>query len=136
MQNLLFLLLILCGLYWLFQKFVATTTLTMNNLGLPQTSAQLRDRPVVVQITRNGYSPQRVVIDPGTAVVWKNVDQERHTVTSIYDPIRLQSPALAPGETYSILFNRPGKHPYRCRRHPFTKGLIHVRGDPRENIYW
>jgi plastocyanin len=61
------------------------------------------------------YSPNPAVVAIGTTVTWTNTDSIAHTVTStsgLWD-----SGAIAPGGTFSRMFNQTGTFPYFCTIH-------------------
>lgn len=66
-----------------------------------------------VQITEDGFMPWRLIVKVGTAVIWTNTDDGRHTVTSgspgeITAP--LKSFLLEKGNTYEFTFDYAGKY--------------------------
>lgn len=61
------------------------------------------------------YSPNPLVINPGTEVTWKNDDTVAHTATSesgVFD-----SGFILPGQSYSRVFEQRGEFPYYCTLH-------------------
>jgi plastocyanin len=62
-----------------------------------------------------GYSPNPAVVAVGTTVMWMNADSIAHTATSstgVWD-----SGAIAPGGSFSRVFNEVGTFPYFCTIH-------------------
>jgi uncharacterized membrane protein/plastocyanin len=64
-----------------------------------------------VQITKDGFVPKRLLIQLGVTVIWTNLDNSRHTVTSgspttITAP--LKSMLLEKGQTYEFTFDYSG----------------------------
>ena len=64
-----------------------------------------------VKITKDGFVPKTLIIKIGTTVVWTNVDEGRHTVTSgssgeVTSP--LKSLLLENGDTYEFNFGHGG----------------------------
>jgi plastocyanin len=78
-----------------------------------QTSDRVRceDEICHVKITSNGFSPRTLIITIGTTVVWTNIDDGRHTVTS-GSPDEVTSPLksllLENDETYEFVFQHGG----------------------------
>ena len=70
------------------------------------------------------FGVQRLVIQPGTTVVWVNEGNTPHTTTS--DSDLWGSPLLATGESYSRVFDAPGEYAYHCQPHPFMTATIVV----------
>lgn len=68
------------------------------------------------------FSPANVTVEPGTTVVWTNVDIVDHTVTSDY----FTSDVLNPGDSYSFTFEDEGEFDYFCTLHPQMKGKVTV----------
>jgi plastocyanin len=81
--------------------------------------------PKVVSIKDFAFSPQTLTVPPGTAVTWKNLDDEPHTVRGADAQIR--SDALDQDETYSVKFEKPGIYKYGCSIHPKMSGTIVVQ---------
>lgn len=71
------------------------------------------------------FQPARLVVKPGTTVVWTNQGQVVHTVTA--QDGSFESGEIQPGGRSSITFSQPGTYPYHCTPHPFMKGVVEVR---------
>jgi plastocyanin len=71
------------------------------------------------------FQPARLVVKPGTTVVWTNQGQVVHTVTA--EDGSFESGEIQPGGQRSITFSRPGRYAYHCTPHPFMKGVVEVR---------
>jgi plastocyanin len=80
-----------------------------------------------VEIRDNEFAIQRLVIRPGTTVVWVNQGNVPHTSTS--DSNAWSSPLLSRGESYSRVFNEVGEFPYFCTPHPFMRAVIVVQNE-------
>jgi plastocyanin len=80
-----------------------------------------------VEIRDNQFAIQRLVIRPGTTVVWVNQGNLPHTATS--DNGVWNSPLLSRGESYSRVFNEPGEFAYHCTPHPFMTAVIVVQNE-------
>ncbi|MCE2615124.1 MAG: plastocyanin/azurin family copper-binding protein [Nitrosopumilus sp. (ex Thoosa mismalolli)] len=83
------------------------------------------------------YEPSLISIQPNEIVLWNNVDDVAHTVTSgspdkgasgIFD-----SSIIAGGENYSFKFENKGKFDYFCSLHPWMAGTVIV-GDSEPDV--
>jgi plastocyanin len=79
--------------------------------------------------TKEPYNPSPIGITVGTNVTWKNSDITAHTVTegspSGNTPQNgFDSSILAPGQTFSHTFDKPGTTQYYCTLHPTMLGEI------------
>ncbi len=102
-------------------RFFAVTFLAMSSTNLhPALAAD-----ITVTIKNFDYSPMDISVPAGTTVVWKNMDGEPHTVTSIDGAFR--SPALDQGDSYKFTFASPGTFKYICSIHPKMKAVITVK---------
>jgi plastocyanin len=82
------------------------------------------NRPV--DITRIGFTPNRITIDPGDTVVWTNRDSGQHQVVA--DQGRFPtSPILQANQTYSYTFTRSGSFSYRDAFNRNERGTVVVR---------
>src|SRR5580765_2798883 len=60
-----------------------------------------------VEITRAGFTPNRVTVDYGDTVTWTNRDNATHQVLSDRGEFPA-SPVLAPNQTYTYTFTKSG----------------------------
>ena len=64
-----------------------------------------------VKITKDGFVPKTLIVKIGTAIVWTNIDDGRHTVTS-GSPGEVKAPLksllLEKGDTYEFTFHHGG----------------------------
>jgi plastocyanin len=77
-----------------------------------------------VSIAKFAFGPQSITIKAGESVTWSNDDGPSHTVT-----FKDGSPAarsLAPGQTFTRAFDKPGTYDYFCSFHPFMTGKLIV----------
>ncbi len=81
---------------------------------------------VVVEIQSLKFNAERIEIDPGTTVVWRNLDPLAHTATAVDST--WDSGMIEPGESWRRTFDEPGTYPYLCAPHPFMRGVVVVRG--------
>jgi plastocyanin len=86
---------------------------------------ELHRKVVYVHIQRFAFHPARIVVSPGTRVVWDNRDSDPHTVHS--GKGRFSSEALDTHGRYSFVVKRAGTFSYICTIHPFMHGVVTVR---------
>lgn len=78
-----------------------------------------------VAIDNYTFKAPTVLVTVGDTVVWKNLDDDPHTVTAtdgLFD-----SKGLAQGDTFTYRFNKPGKYSYYCKVHPMMRGTVIVK---------
>ena len=71
------------------------------------------------------FAPSEVRITPGTEVVWTNKDGSAHSVkdgNGLFD----ESAALATGEAFRFVYDKPGTYPYVCGIHTYMTGEVTV----------
>jgi plastocyanin len=76
-------------------------------------------------IKSSTFQPGRIVIAPGTTIVWTNNDPLEHSVTAADGSF--DSGLMPPGSTWRHTFSTLGTYPYTCRPHPFMKGIVIVK---------
>lgn len=91
-----------------------------------RTAVELHRKSVQVTILNFAFKPKRVVVSPGTKVVWTNKDSEPHTVTS--DHPGFASQAINTGGHYTLVARKTGTFTYHCQIHPFMHGALVVQG--------
>jgi plastocyanin len=79
-----------------------------------------------VDITRLGFSPGRITVDPGDTVVWTNKDSGQHQVVADQGKFPA-SPTLQANQTYSYTFTRSGSFGYRDSFNQKERGTVVVR---------
>lgn len=99
----------------------------------------------VVRIEGLRFNPSVLVIKPGTTVIWINLDDIDHDVTSgraitgreargktqvKFPDGRFKSGTFGKGKRYRATFAEEGEYPYYCNIHPFMQGKIVVRSSP------
>jgi len=89
--------------------------------GAPATPGQ--PDTVVVTIKNFSFMRQKVTINAGDVVTWRNGDPVDHIV--VIDGF--ESPAIEPGHEWSHRFNAAGTFAYHCKPHPFMNAEIRVR---------
>ena len=99
------------------------TTQTTNVTNTGQASVVIA--PGAGYITsHNFYLPATFQAKVGQAVIWKNLDNIPHTITS--DSGLFMSGNLGAGATYSYTFTKPGTYYYSCDYHTWMTGAIVV----------
>src|SRR5215207_2308452 len=79
-----------------------------------------------VDITRLGFVPDRLTIDPGDTVTWTNKDSAQHQIVADQAAFPA-SPALQANQTYSYRFVKSGTFSYRDGFARNERGRITVR---------
>ena len=105
-----------------------TSTQPMPTTSTPVTtpvSATPATSTVSVSIQGFAFNPQTLTIKAGTKVTWTNNDTVSHTVTSDSGNL-LNSPSIAPGQSFSFTFTDAGTVNYHCAIHPMMTGSIVV----------
>ena len=74
------------------------------------------------------FSPATLTVPAGATVIWKNLDDEPHSVRGA--DAWLRSEALDQQETYHARFTSPGTYRYGCSLHPRMGGTIIVTPAP------
>jgi plastocyanin len=80
---------------------------------------------VVAEVRDFMFRPARLVVQPGTTIVWTNGGQVTHTVTA--EDGSFDSGAIESGARGALLFSKPGRFPFHCTPHPFMRGEVVVR---------
>jgi plastocyanin len=75
-----------------------------------------------VTIINSKYTPEILKVKKGTAVTWKNDDDQEHTVTALDNSF--DSGFLGRDQTFSRTFNMPGTYYYYSKTHPQMKGTV------------
>lgn len=87
---------------------------------------------VVVDIKNLAYAMDRIEIDAGTTVVWRNMDPVQHSITADgmdgMGGMGFDSGLIEPGMSWAMTFSEEGSFPFHCTPHPFMKGTVVVRG--------
>lgn len=82
------------------------------------------ETPVEVTMVGRAYQPTELTVGLGQTVVWQNRSITHHTVTSTTG--LFESSSIAPGESYSLTFSKPGTFDYECTIHRTMKGSVVV----------
>jgi plastocyanin len=81
--------------------------------------------PQEVSVEFSDYRPSQLDVLPGETVLWTNVSQRTHTVTS--DTGLFDSGNVEGGQHFSFQFDEVGTYLYHCIIHPSITGEIDVR---------
>jgi plastocyanin len=92
-------------------------------LAVAPAGAGPRREEVAVQFS--AYGPSQLDVLPGSTVVWSNVSERTHTVTS--DTGLFDSGHFGPGARFQFTFNTPGTYRYHCTIHTSIRGEVDVR---------
>ena len=80
-----------------------------------------------VTIENSRYEPDELVVPAGAEVVFTNLDQARHTVTSAGDSTaEFDSGEMVLDEEFRTTFAEPGTYEYFCEIHPTMLGAVVV----------
>jgi len=83
---------------------------------------------VVLAMRNFLFRPEEIRVPRGTRVTWVNCEstvRDFHTATS--DTGEWASPEMLQGDSYSRVFDQPGRYPYHCVPHEsFMRGVIIV----------
>lgn len=80
-------------------------------------------KTVTVLITGFKFVPERLEVNAGDTVVWKNEDIVPHTATGK----KFDSKSLDKGQSWSYVTKQAGSFPYICRFHPTMKADLVVK---------
>lgn len=90
-----------------------------------RTVVQAHQRLVRVSIHNFTFAPARLVVSPGTRIIWTNQDSDPHTATG--NKSDWSSDALDTGGRFARVFKSAGAFPYHCKIHPTMRGTIVVK---------
>ena len=90
-----------------------------------KTVVALHRRVVRLTIHNFAFQPARLVVSPGTRLIWTNTDSDPHTVDSTKNV--WTSEALDTSGQFARVFSKAGTFPYYCSIHPFMHGAIVVQ---------
>lgn len=77
-----------------------------------------------VSIAGFAFGPQSVTIHVGDSITWSNDDGPSHTVT--FKDGSPGAKSLAPGQTFTRVFDKAGTYDYFCSFHPYMTGKVIV----------
>lgn len=100
-------------------------TETPNTAPLPTISRESVDANTI-NIQNMAYSPDTITIKVGQKARWVNRDSVAHTVTFTRESGIAGSGPMSFGQSFSVLFDKPGIYNYSCSYHPVMKGSVIV----------
>ncbi len=103
---------------------VAFAALISAGLVLSAASADT-DADARLAIDNYAFKPPTITVCTGKALVWKNNDDDPHTVTA--EDGSFDSKGLGLGDTFRHVFDKPGKYEYYCKVHPYMKAVVIVK---------
>ncbi len=71
------------------------------------------------------FSPMSLTVPAGATVIWRNLDEEPHTVAS--DAGLFRSGGLDQNDSFTFKFDKPGTYRFICSIHPSMMGTIVVK---------
>lgn len=87
---------------------------------------------VQIEINLFNFSEKEITVPAGTTVTWINNDGTQHSVTSGTPDDNpdgdgtFDSDFFEEGETFSMVFDKPGEYHYFCRRHSHMQAVVIV----------
>src|SRR3954453_20193035 len=81
-----------------------------------------------IQVTKNGFTPTTVTVNPGDTVTWHKPDTKTPQVVA--DNGAFASPALAAGASWSFTAQKSGTFTYRDAYATTHKGTLKVSAPP------
>ena len=103
------------------RRIAAVLFLLVSWLVLPVAPATAGTATVTIG---SSLSPKSLTVTPGTTVVWRNADSDRHRVRTTSAPVELDSNDLEPGESWSVTLSAAGTYRYVDHR------------DEDDSAYW
>jgi plastocyanin len=70
------------------------------------------------------FQPLRIKVKVGSKVTWTNTGKETHNATA--QDGSWSTGDVAPGQTGSVTFDKPGTYLYVCKEHPWSFGQVVV----------
>lgn len=81
-----------------------------------------------ISMMSNRFDPFEIVVPAGTTLWWVNLDREDHDVVT--RDLSIESPIIAPGQSWSYTFTQPGRYDYLCDLHANMEGVVIVTAQP------
>lgn len=73
------------------------------------------------------FSRPMIAISAGDVVLFHNADEVVHNVSSLTPGQEFEVKRLAPGASWPVHFDKPGKVEVRCELHPTEKLIVFVQ---------
>lgn len=102
-----------------------------NNSNQPRKQRSVLPKEVTIQLTKEGFTPQKITIQEGTTVRWKNISGNKQTVNSDDFPTNqlhkeLNFGIFNNGSSVVYTFTKPGEYGYHNQLRPQQKGNVIV----------
>jgi plastocyanin len=83
----------------------------------PDADSSINAPTIEITVTEDGFSPNSITVDAGTAVVWNNTSGDTVNVSSAPHPAHTDFPFLnlgdlSAGDKFSLVFDTPGTYKY------------------------
>jgi plastocyanin len=113
---------------WMAARTLSPEQLSVATGGLLGHERQPKADPeTVVEVYEYGFTPSRLVVEPGEPVAWHDIGDDYHEITpSTKAGKRVFKAARNKGSARHI-FKRSGVYPYYCAIHPQMRGTVVVR---------
>ena len=106
-------------------QYMLAITLLFCALGASGAQPESKQPPAAtIELKEFMFSPPLLKVPVGTTVIWKNLDEEPHTVASVDGKFR--SGAIDQNEEFRFTFAAPGTYRYTCSIHPQMMGTVTV----------
>ena len=81
-----------------------------------------KKQEVTIDMENIKFNPAKIVISPGTKVVWKNLEEAGHFINTESHPEHTYFPEqnsteIKKGGDFSLVFEKPGQYNYHCSAH-------------------
>jgi len=100
----------------------------VTTLNIAQAAAVAATSADTIEIKNYAFAPASASVAVGTKVTWVNEDTVPHTVTTKSGPASFDSGQIAPGASYSVVFETAGTYSYYCIDHPQMVATVKVTG--------
>jgi len=97
---------------------------TLSPTGSVPAGQSASPKTYTVEIKGFKFVPEKLEVNVGDTVIWKDEDIVPHTATSakVFD-----SKGIDPGKSWSYVATKKGTHLYICSFHPTMKGELDVK---------
>ena len=86
-----------------------------------QQTSNIEVKPNEIIIDNFAFTPQELIINSWTTIIWKNNHNVVHTIVS---QNLFESKTLKKWDEFTFTFNSPGEYNYYCSIHPSMRGRI------------
>jgi len=97
-------------------------------LDVAQAAAVAATSGQTIEIKNYAFAPASATVGAGVKATWVNEDSVPHTVTTKSGPASFDSGQIAPGASYSVIFEASGTYSYYCVDHPQMTATVTVTG--------